>query len=68
MIDLSNHTQKRSLEEIIRVMGLNEKGIQKHDLEIDPNRATSAAATMLVQPMNSVRRYNTSTLTGGEWI
>lgn len=38
MIDLTNHTQKRSLEEIIRVMGLNEKGIQKHDLEIDPNR------------------------------
>lgn len=38
MIDLSNHTQKRSLEEIIRVMGLNEKGIKKHDLEIDPNR------------------------------
>lgn len=38
MIDLSNHTNKRSLEEIIRVMGLNEKGIKKHELEIDPNR------------------------------
>lgn len=38
MVDLSNHTQKRPLEEIIRVMGLNEQGIQKHDLEIDPNR------------------------------
>lgn len=37
MIDLTNHTQKRSLEEIIKVMGLNEKGIQKYELEENPN-------------------------------
>lgn len=38
MIDLTNHTQKRSLAEIIKVMGLEEKGIQKHDLENDPTK------------------------------
>ena len=38
MIDLTNHTQKRSLEEIIKVMGLEAKGIVKHDLEDDPTK------------------------------
>ncbi len=37
MIDLTNHTQKRSLAEIIKVMNLEEKGIQKYDLEENPH-------------------------------
>ena len=38
MIDLTNHTGKRSLGEIIKVMGLEAKGIVKHDLEDDPTK------------------------------